>query len=234
MMQGLLNTMRAQAQRATQHRTTVQLGIVTNYNPHSYQAKVRLQPEDVPTGWLPIVSPWVGNGWGLFAPPSIGDLVEVQFQEGQLEAGFICQRFYNEFDRPLAVPEKEWWLVHQSASSLKFLNDGSVELHTTQQLRATVGGDAQLTVAGNLSTQATHWQHEGPVTINGNLTIQGQALVSEAITGEGGLSVSGGEGATVTGHLTVKAGDVIAEGVSLTHHTHGGVEPGGGQTAPPK
>ncbi len=233
MMQGLLNTMRAQAQRASQHRASVQLGIVDSYDPNQYQAKVRLQPDDVLTGWLPIVSPWVGKGWGCFAPPSIGDLVEVQFQEGQLEAGFIGQRFYNEFDRPLVVPEKEWWLVHQSGSALKFYNDGSVELHSAQQLRATVSADAHLIIKGNLNTQATHWHHKGPVTIQGDLTVQGQAQISNAITGQGGLTVSGGEGAFIKGSLDVKEGDVIAEGVSLSSHTHGGVEPGGGQTGGP-
>ena len=31
----------------------------------------------------------------------------------------------------------------------------------------------------------------------------------------------------------IVTGDVIAGGISLIHHTHGGVEPGGGSTAPP-
>lgn len=35
------------------------------------------------------------------------------------------------------------------------------------------------------------------------------------------------------GNVTVLGGDVIADGISLKHHVHGGVEPGGGVTGPP-
>jgi len=170
MMQALLNAMRAQAQLVDGNRATVRLGLVTSYDPGNYCAKVRLQPEDVETGWLPVVSPWTGNGWGLFAPPTAGDLVEVQFQEGHIETGFICQRFYNDADRPLSVQSGEFWLVHASGSFLKFHNDGSVEVHSAQDLNATVGAAANLTVAGAVTGSAAAWNLTGDLTVTGNIT----------------------------------------------------------------
>jgi hypothetical protein len=36
-----------------------------------------------------------------------------------------------------------------------------------------------------------------------------------------------------TGNVTIVGGDVVADGISLKHHVHGGVEIGGGQTGEP-
>ena len=85
-MRGLLNVMRAQAALASGEKSSVRLGIVDSYDAVNYCAKVRLQPQDILSGWLPVTSQWVGNGWGLFSPPNIGDLVEIHFQEGSFEA----------------------------------------------------------------------------------------------------------------------------------------------------
>ncbi len=150
----LLNSMRMQAQLQAGNRATVKLGLVDAYDPNNYAVKVNLQPENVITGWLPLASPWIGNGWGLHAPPSIGDMIEVQFQEGDIEAGFACQRFYNDSDRPLPCPSGEFWLVHQSGSLLKFHNDGSVELTSHANLTATVGGNLSAAVTGSATVTA--------------------------------------------------------------------------------
>lgn len=154
MMKGLLNTMRGQASMALNGKTFVRLGLVDSVDPGNYSAKVRIQPEDVLTNWLPIASPWVGNGWGLFAPPTVGDMVEVQFPSGDPESGFISQRLYNDIDRPLNVPAGEFWLVHKSGSMLKFHADGSVEI------KANAG----------ITSSATSWAHTGNITVTGTLT----------------------------------------------------------------
>lgn len=152
-MNGLLNMMRLQAQMAGNGRAAVRLGIVSSYDPASYCAKVRIQPEDTETGWLPVVSPWIGNGWGLFAPPSVGNLVEVQFQEDAAEAGFICQRFYNDTDRPLSVVPGEFWLVHQSGSFAKLTNDGKLLINGNLEIDATAP-TINITATGNVNVTA--------------------------------------------------------------------------------
>ena len=226
MMGRMINVMRAQADMAGSGRASVRLAIVSSYDPDNYCAKVRIQPEDTETGWLPVVSPWVGNGWGVFAPPTVGDLVEVQFQEDDFEAGFICQRFFNDSDRPLSVNSGEFWLVHQSGSFLKFHNDGTVELNTQSNLIATVGGNANLTVAGNMTTNVSgNITETAPnITLNGNVTINGPLT-----QGKGG---NGGE-CQLQGPLHV-VNDVTAGGISLENHTHSGVYPGSGNTGQPQ
>lgn len=63
--------------------------------------------------------------------------------------------------------------------------------------------------------------------INGPLTVTG------AIVGQGGLAISGGSGASVQGSLTT-TGDVVAAGISLDKHTHGGVQGGDASTSTPQ
>ena len=114
-MKRLLNVMRIQAQMAMSDVTYVKTGMVSGYNPDNFTVKVTLQPEDVETGWLPLLSPWVGNGWGMFCAPAYGDQMEVQFEQGSSEAAFACMRFFNDTARPLPAPSGEFWLVHVGA-----------------------------------------------------------------------------------------------------------------------
>ncbi len=147
-MQRLMNVMKLQAdlaQRASQAR----LGKVLGYDPNTYRAKVLIQPENQITGWMPVGSEWVGNNWGLFAPPAEGDAVLVEFFGGDFEAGVITKRLYHNEAAPVAnVPIGEFWLVHQTGSALKFHNDGSVEIISNTDLKATVGGNLNVSVTG--------------------------------------------------------------------------------------
>lgn len=175
MMQRLMNSMRAQAELAQSGRARVRVGLVSSYDPANYCAKVRLMPEDVETGWLPVTSPWAGNGWGMFAPPTPGDMVEVQFQEDSIEAGFVVGRFYSDSDRPLPAPSGEFWLVHQSGSLLKFHNGGTVEL----------------VAAGTLTSSAPQWNHTGPVHITGDTTVTGNIVATGDISDHTNKSMAG-------------------------------------------
>jgi hypothetical protein len=103
-MDGLMNQMRRAAQEAIGTGGASRQGIIDAYDPNAYAVKVRLQPDDTLTDWLPLKSPWVGNGWGLFCGPSVGDAIEVDFQEGDGGVGTAGWRFFNDEDRPLQVP----------------------------------------------------------------------------------------------------------------------------------
>jgi phage baseplate assembly protein V len=196
--------MRMQAMAHGNTRADSRMGLVTGYDPNAYAVKVQIMPEGAETGWLPLACPWIGNGWGLFCPPSIGDMIEVEFQEGSPQAGHADMRFYNDSDRPLPCPSGEFWLVHKSGSLLKFHNDGTVELHA----------------ATALNSSAPLWTHTGDMMIHGH------------VTGDGGLAISGGSGASVqvSGSITA-TGDIVGGGISLDHHTH--TDPQGGNTGGP-
>ncbi len=213
-MNKLLAAMNMQAQKATQNRATTRHGIVTSYDPNNYAVKVSIQPNGELTGWIPLKSLWVGNNWGLFTPPNIGDACEVDFQEGDASVATSGLRFFSDVKRPLPCPSGEFWLVHKSGSLLKFHNDGSVELTSNQNLTATVGGNLAASVTGTV-----------------NITASGQGtLGASAWTMNGNLTLNG----TLTATGNVSAPDVIFGGKPASTHKHLGVTAGGGVSGVPQ
>ena len=70
----------------------------------------------------------------------------------------------------------------------------------------------------------------GDIKLNGSQHTTGTTLVEEQLTGQGGMAISGGSGASVTGSISVNGGDVKADGVGLKSHTHS--DPQGGTVGP--
>src|SRR5271168_1075758 len=90
------------------------LGIVASSDPRTATAKVLLQPEGVLTGWLPVLTQWVGSGWGISCPPGPGDQVLIIPQEGDPQHGLIIGRLYSDQVRPPDAEVGEITLSHQS------------------------------------------------------------------------------------------------------------------------
>lgn len=228
----LMAAVRAHAQMAQQRNSNARVGTVSNFDPNTWTVMVLLLPDGTQTNWLPLLSPWIGNGWGLFAPPNIGDLVDVHFAEGNTDGGFVTGRFFNDQNQPLPVPSGEFWLVHAKGGVFKLLNSGAVLFSDGH------GASVQLNGDGTITSAASTWNHTGDVNITGNVAITGNETVTGKITGQGGMAISGGTGAAmqVTGDMhssgTVMADtDVIASGKSGKSHTHN--DPQGGTTGPP-
>lgn len=167
------NIMRKNAQLVSQNAAKTRVGTVSAYDPNAHAVKILFQPDNTESGWLPVFTPWVGNGWGMFSPPSIGDMAKVHFQEGGHEAGMVSLRGFNDVDRPLPVPSGEFWLVHKTGSSIKITNDGAISIHTNQNLNATVTGNANLSVTGPVTASAQQWNITGDINLTGNLTATG-------------------------------------------------------------
>jgi phage baseplate assembly protein gpV len=128
-MDRLLNALKAHSAAQDQSSGVPRFGIVTSVDPATATARVTLQPEAVLTGWLPLLSPWAGAGWGLFAPPSPGDQVLVIPQEGDAEHGLVLAASWSASTPPPATPPGELWIVHRSGTFLKLQNDGTVQVH---------------------------------------------------------------------------------------------------------
>src|ERR1700752_121658 len=127
-MDRILNTFKAQATALIQMQAQPRFGTVSSVDPNSGTARVAFQPEGVLSGWMPILYPWVGAGWGMVCPPAPGDQVLVLAQEGHAEPGIIAGRVFSSQQRPPTAPSGELWLVHSSGSYLKLLNYGTVRV----------------------------------------------------------------------------------------------------------
>jgi phage baseplate assembly protein V len=181
MMKAMLNAVRLQAQRAVSNIVTSRVGSVTSYDPSTMTAIVQLQPDGDLTGWLPVSSAWIGNGWGMFAPPNSGDLVDVVYINGDLNAGTIVGRFYMQ-GQALAVQSGEFWLVHESGAFFKLLNSGALTISDAHGASITLNGD------GSITSAASEWNHTGTVNFTGNVNVSETLTATNDVIG-GGISL---------------------------------------------
>ncbi len=142
------NHVKAQAGGLDGLAGVARFALVSSFDPAAYAARVLVQPENVLSGWLPVLSSWVGAGWGMAVPLTPGDQVLVLAQEGDAEQGVILGCVWSAVDTPMNVPSGELWLQHQSGSFFKLKNDGTVVM---QAPTVTVTGN--LMVTGNISDQ---------------------------------------------------------------------------------
>lgn len=204
MSQGKLsNAERAAIQRVLADRAAVRYALVTNYDPATHMAMVNLMPEQIVTGWLPILVHWVGNSFGLYVGLDIGNQVLVAHVEGDPNAGIIIGRLNSDSEVPAKVPAGEAWAVHKSGSFLKFTNDGKVALNSQSDLNVTVGGDVNMTVQGKVTASATEFDLTGDLKVTGAITATKEGTFNGGHTvsahKHGGVATGSGQTATPTG-----------------------------------
>lgn len=142
------NMVKARAAGLDSQGGVARFGLVSSFDPNAYAARVLIQPENVLSGWLPIISPWVGAGWGMAAPLTPGTQVLVLAQEGDAEHGVVLGAVWSAVDTPMPATAGELWLRHQSGSFVKLLNDGTIGVQASV---VKIAGD--LVVTGNISDQ---------------------------------------------------------------------------------
>lgn len=204
------------------NRTHILLGTVTSYNPTNATVICKIQPEDPGnpefslSGALPLSSQFVGNGWGMFSAPSIGDQVVIAFEDGNINSGMVIGRLWSNEDVALAVPSQEFWLVHKSGSYIKLTNDGKLS----------VNGNVEI----DLTAPTINITANGNVTINADVDVKINAVNADIIaTSQASITapqISLGDGSA---SLKSLVNDTII-GI-YNSHTHN--DPQGGTTAIP-
>jgi len=163
-MDRFMNVMKAHAAALDRGQGQARFGVVASTDPARYAVRVRLQPEGVLSGWLPVLSPWIGAGWGVFCPPAPGDQVLVVAQEGEAEHGVVVGACFSD-RRP--APEGavgELVLRHATGTTLRLANDGTVRIVGTVHVQGDLHVTGQLHDShGALDTLRQHYnQHTHP------------------------------------------------------------------------
>ncbi len=211
-MSELLQIIRSVVQQELAHHRTSLLGVVTATTPHSaeddvnnYEATVRLKHEALELRQVPIAV----SHMGIAAPPRVGDLVLVQFIDGDLNQPVITGRFYHEGDRAPLYRDGEILFEQRVAADntlnhLRFTYDGTIYLqravtNPTDNSEALTSckidgatGELEMIVANGTTIRAT----SDTVTIEGTVQINGDLTVSD-----GDLTVSNGaQSTTISGN----------------------------------
>lgn len=181
MSDDLLAVMRQQAKQVYGEAAEPRAGHVSSYNPDTGACRIKLLPEQVETNWLPVLSQWVGNGWGLIAAPSIDDPVIAIFLSNDWDNGFIVGRLFNNDFQPPAAPSGELWAIHKSGTYLKLKNDGSLDIKA----------------ATKVTGSAPQWNLTGTFNLTGTTNISGPLNVTKNIKSDAQIADSKGSMASM-------------------------------------
>lgn len=201
----------------------IKVGEVSSINPARCTARVVFDDEDGTVSYdLPILQ---RNTYKTqdFHSVAVGEDVLCLFLPTGPEEGFILGSFYagditppeSTKDRRTTVFEDGTVIHYDMAShTATILIDGTKIV--ADRSSVTVTAPSAVTVN---CTNAVVKASSGVTLDTPKTDVTGVLNVSGLITGKGGLSVSGGSGATVTGSLKT-TGDVVAGNISLQGHTH--------------
>jgi phage baseplate assembly protein gpV len=120
-------------------------GNIVEWDPKTHRAKVEVQPEGVVSNWIPTMSPWVGNGWGMIQSHSVGDQVMMVFPEYGSNEGAIIGRVFDERNPPpQVIKDSEFMMVHKSGAMIKFAQDGTVIIGSQGDINFVAKGKIKL------------------------------------------------------------------------------------------
>ena len=128
MSDDLINLIRREAGRLDNARSMPRYGLISSYDPKRHAVKVKLQPEGIETGWVPMASSHIGNGFGVAVGPNIDDQVVVGFMEGDIDQPFIMGRMFSDKDNPPEAKSGEVVIKHQSGTTITIDKAGALTI----------------------------------------------------------------------------------------------------------
>lgn len=219
MRDDLGNEMRRIAEAATAKVGKTSHGIVSAVDPINHAVKVRVQPEDIESGWLP-VSTLAAGALRICRVPDIGEHVRLEPIEGDAEHLCVSAAQFDTITTPPVSP-----------ATGTAAQPGEMLIMAGQK---TPPADATSTTPGAATENAPWWHmtanalHAGA----GNATV---SITNGAITWAVGAVTMKltSAGLAVVGAEITSDTDVLAAGISGKTHLHSGVEPGSGETGAP-
>ena len=164
MSEEFLNLIRREIERSKANSAQTKPALVTAYDPDRHAIKATLQPEGVETGWFPIATHAIGNGYGLTVGPQIGDQIKVGFDDGDINTPHMMGRVHSDTDRPPKALPGETLLQHS--------NGGKISL-TAAGATVSIGGTTfNIAPSGAVTINAG----SNPVNITGAVSFTGPSV----------------------------------------------------------
>ena len=149
-MQSFWDAVARRAGQMDAQRGQPRFATVASYDPNTGAAQVMIQPENVLSGWLPVLSHSVGAGWGLHVPLAAGDQVYVIPHEGHADHGVVVGRVFSDKARPPASAGADAVLRSSAGTIIKLQTNGQAVISDPSGTTLTFTNDGNLVLQGNL------------------------------------------------------------------------------------
>ena len=163
-MDRMLNAMKRHVEAMVNAKAQPCFGIVVSVDPTRPAVRVRIQPDDVLTGWLPIAQSAAAGGWGVYAVPTPGMVALCIPDQGEAAHWVVNGFVHSDAAQPPKVASAigtggtlstgatvglpgEVMMTHASGSVIRMCADGSI------YMRGPVNIDGTLRVNGNVFDQ---------------------------------------------------------------------------------
>lgn len=213
----------------------IKIGEVTSVDCAAMMCRVTFDDDDGITSYdLPVLQPNTLRNKD-YACPDIGEDVLCVFLPSGVEEGFVIGSFYAGDVTPPESDGNKRTVIFADGTRLsydraahKLMADvkGDIEAIVSGNVTATIQGKADVTAQGAISVTSS----ERVVITAPQIVLNGAISSYSATGGAGTMKVTGTM--DITGDIKGNS-DIVASGVSLRNHTHGGVETGGGSTSSP-
>jgi phage baseplate assembly protein V len=206
----------------------IRFGTIADIN-HDTQ-RVRVKVGENVTTWRPWITFRAGDAQTWF-PPSLGEQVIVLSPEGDFANAAILPAIYSDkYKSPSTNPE------HNTTR----YKDGTVVQYDSaaHTLTATLSDGTSVTLApSKVTSNAEDTECTGNLLVQKNLVVNQNLTVNGMSALNAGMNVkaakAGGPAAVVQGIIQATM-DVVAAGISLVKHPHGGVKKGEDESGGPK
>jgi phage baseplate assembly protein V len=200
----------------------IRFGIIADID-HDTQ-RVRVQVGKNTTTWRPWISMRAGDAQTWF-PPSLGEQVIVLSPEGDFTQAAILPAIYSDKSPTPSTNPAHHAIRYADGAVVQY----DRESHT---LSATLpDGTSVIAAPGLVTSNAEDTVCTGNLTVKKNLTVEGFAALNAGMNVQAGKE--GGPAAVVQGVIQATM-DMIAAGISLVKHPHGGVKKGDEDSGTPK
>ena len=155
----------------------------------------------------------------VFLPDMISDFVHNKDEDGNAT---VFQNVNG--DIKAAIDERALRIKYLDTTKVT-IDQQAIKLET-EQANIIINQDG-VSITANNDVKA----HAERITLTGQVTVEGTLHVTDNANFDSNVAVSGNE--DVSGNVTAN-GDVTGSGISLSGHTHGGVESGSSNTGGPQ
>lgn len=175
---------------------------------------VRVETGGLLTDWLPWFERRAG-GVRTWSPPSVGEGAVIFCPSGDPAVGFVLPGLMSDDFPPPSRSADEEIIAYP---------DGARQVYNHASGAWSLSGVKTVSIQADVSVTIDSQQ----TTTTGNATIEGSLTFMQGMTGYAGAGAGGV--ATFHGSLQIKDGDVVADGISVKRHKHGGILRGGAVT----